>query len=137
MLPSIIRKKNRNNLDVVAQGKILPSLRDVFNIILTFMLITFSRIFFRSSTMSQSFLFIKNIFSTSLFDKVSVVVPVSLLFFILFFTIIEWIGREQQHGLEQFALKWTKWIRWLFYFVLMILILAFSGNAQEFFYFQF
>jgi len=137
MVPSIIRKTNRKNLDVVAQGKILPSLRDIFNIILTFLLITFSRIFFRSSDMTQAFHYVKNIFSTSIFEKVTVVVPVSLLFFILFFTIIEWIGREQQHGLEQFALRWKKWIRWLFYFVLVILILAFSGNAQEFFYFQF
>jgi D-alanyl-lipoteichoic acid acyltransferase DltB (MBOAT superfamily) len=137
MMPSIILKTNRKYLDVVAQGKILPSIRDVAYILLTFMLITFSRIFFRSSDMSQAFHFIKNIFSSSFFEKITVNIPISLLFFIGFFTIIEWISRGQQHGLEQFALNWNKWIRWLFYFVLVILIFAFSGNAQQFFYFQF
>jgi len=137
MLPSMIRKTNRKYLDVVAQEKLLPSLQDVFNIFLTFILITFSRIFFRSSDMAQAFQFVKSIFSSSFFETVTIAIPATLLIFIAFFTVVEWIGRSQQHGLERFGLKWKKGFRWLLYFVLVVLILAFSGNAQEFFYFQF
>ena len=137
LIPSILRKTNRKNLDVVAQGKRLPSLRDVFNIFLTFMLVTFSWIFFRSMDMSQALHYIKSIFSISLFEKATVVPSISLIVLILFFTLVEWIGREQQYALEQFGLKWKKWLRWLFYYILAILIFAFSGNAREFIYFQF
>jgi D-alanyl-lipoteichoic acid acyltransferase DltB (MBOAT superfamily) len=137
LIPSILRKTNRKNLDVVAQGKILPSLRDVFNIFLTFTLITFSWIFFRSTDISQALHYIKSIFSASFFEKISIVPSSSLIFLIIFFIAVEWIGREQQHGLEQLGLKWKRWVRWLFYCILVILIFAFSGNAQEFIYFQF
>jgi len=137
MMPSVIRKTNRKNLDTVAQGKILPSLREILNMFITFTLITFSWIFFRSNDMPQAFHYIKGIFSVSFFEKAVINPPVSLVFFIVFFTLIEWAGREQQYALEKFGLKWKKGIRWLFYYILVILILAFSGNAQEFVYFQF
>jgi len=137
LIPLVIRKTNRKYLNVVAQGRILPSLRDIFNIFLTFALITFSWIFFRSDSISQALHYIKSIFSVSIFEKITVIPPMSLIFIIIFFIIIEWIGREQQYALEQFGLKWKKWIRWLFYYILVILIFAFSGNAQKFIYFQF
>ena len=35
-LPLLVREKNRNNLEVVAIGKIVPSFRDFFNILMTF-----------------------------------------------------------------------------------------------------
>ena len=136
MMPSVIRKTNRKNLDIVAQGKILPSLREVFTIFLTFTLITFSWIFFRSENISQAVHYIKNLF-TSLFEKATIFPSISLVILIVFFTVVEWMGREQQYALEQFGLKWKKWIRWLFYYILAILIFAFSGNAREFIYFQF
>jgi len=137
MIPSVIRKTNRKNLDIVAQNKRLPSWQELGNVLVTFILITFSRIFFRSENILQAIHYIKNIFSASFFEKVSIIPSTTLIFLILFFTVVEWIGREQKHGLEQFGLKWKKWVRWLFYFILGILIFAFSGNAQEFFYFQF
>jgi len=137
LIPSVIRKTNRKNLDTVAQGKLLPSLRDVSNILVTFVLITFSWIFFRSRNIAQASHYIKSIFSASLFEKISVAPSLSFVLIFIFFILVEWFGREWQHGLEQFALKWKKWLRWLFYFVLVLLILAFSGSAQEFIYFQF
>jgi D-alanyl-lipoteichoic acid acyltransferase DltB (MBOAT superfamily) len=137
MIPSIIAKTNRKNLDIVAQGKILPSLRDIFGIFTTFTLVAFSWIFFRSETISQAGHCIKSIFSISFFEKITTIPPVFLILLVLFFIIVEWIGREQQYALERFGLKWKKWVRWLFYYMLVILIFAFSGSAQEFIYFQF
>lgn len=42
IMPSIILKTNRNNLEIVAMNKLIPSLRDVFNILLTFSLTVFA-----------------------------------------------------------------------------------------------
>jgi hypothetical protein len=136
-MPSIIMKTNRKNLDIVAQGKIFPSFRDIFNIFSTFSLITLSWIFFRSETMSQAVYSVKNIFSTSFFEKITLSPSISLILLTLFFIIVEWIGREQQYALEKLGLKWKRWLRWLFYYILVFLIFALSGSAQEFIYFQF
>ena len=46
ILPSIIFKSNRRNLDVVAQGRVLPSLTEFLQITSTFLLATFAWIFF-------------------------------------------------------------------------------------------
>jgi D-alanyl-lipoteichoic acid acyltransferase DltB (MBOAT superfamily) len=137
MMPSVIQKTNRKNLDIVAVGKLFPSLRDISNMLVTFILITLSRIFFRSTDMPQALHYVKTVFSVSIFEKVSIIPSITLIILIIFFTVVEWIGRTQQYGLEQFGLRWKKWIRWLFYYGLAILIFAFSGNAQEFIYFQF
>jgi hypothetical protein len=60
-----------------------------------------------------------------------------IVFFIAVFMVIEWAGREGNFALERFGLKWNKPFRWGFYFLLGITILLFSGNKQQFIYFQF
>ena len=60
-----------------------------------------------------------------------------LIFLVLIFIIIEWVGREQEFALEQFGLNWYKYLRWFFYYVLAMLIILFVGQKQEFIYFQF
>lgn len=48
ILPSIIMKTNRNNLETVAQGNLLPTLKEFFQMIITFTLAVFAWIFFRA-----------------------------------------------------------------------------------------
>ena len=62
ILPSIILKTNRTNLDIVAQGKTFPSLKEVGQIALTFSLTTFAWIFFRSESIGGALKYIGRIF---------------------------------------------------------------------------
>lgn len=142
IMPSILLKTNRNNLDIVAQGRILPSWKEFFSMTLTFGLTVFAWIFFRSENLNFAFDYIAKIASKSIlqipyFSGIGTSIP--LLILLLFFFLIEWIGREKKFALQTIGLSWKKPIRWCFYIFLVVNIYYFSciGSNQQFIYFQF
>jgi alginate O-acetyltransferase complex protein AlgI len=135
-LPLLLANKNRNNIGIVAEGKLLPNVRELFSIGITFLLTVFAWIFFRANNMTHALSYIKGIFTKSLLT-IPTVLPYSIFGLLLFFIIIEWLGRENQYALQRFGLKWPKALRLSFYYLLIILIFAFMGKEQEFIYFQF
>lgn len=140
IMPSIIFNSNRNNLDIVAKGKYVPSLKEFFAVGLTFTLTVFAWIFFRANNLTHAFAYIGKIFSMSLFkvpyfEGIGKIFPIVLLTGIFF--IIEWIGREQQYAIERLGLKWYKPIRWAMYYAIILIIYNFLGPEQQFIYFQF
>lgn len=144
IMPSIIIGTNRNNLNIVAQGKYFPGIRDFFSILLTFSLTVFAWIFFRSDNVHVAMAFIRHIFTKSLFTipffpSVDFATPFFFFCFLLLFIITEWLQREHQYALQFLGLKWPQIIRWLFYFILLLIIYYFSvkSSTQPFIYFQF
>ena len=135
-LPLLLTNNNRNNLEVVAMGKLLPSLKDFFKIALTFGLTVFAWIFFRAESLTHAFNYIGGIFSHSLFT-LPTVFSLNIIFLIIFFFVMEWFGREDRFALESFGLKWPSFLRIGFYYFIIFLIIMFMGNEQEFIYFQF
>lgn len=136
IMPSIILNTNRNNLDMVAQGKYLPSLKEFFAVVLTFALTVFAWIFFRSESLGNALNFIAGICSPSLFSMPTVL-PKVLFLLLLFFIIIEWLGREHQYAIATFGFKLPKIVRFAFYYALILAIFYFAGSEQQFIYFQF
>lgn len=66
-LPLLLTNNNRNNLETVAQGKLLPSIKELSFIFLTFGLTVFAWIFFRAENIGHAISYISEIFSSSLF----------------------------------------------------------------------
>jgi len=139
IMPSIILKTNRNNLEIVAMNKLIPSLRDVFNILLTFSLTVFAWIFFRAESVHHAIEYIVGIFNASLFTIPDVkTAAYATLILIGFFMLIEWIGREHQFALQDFLVKKPRFIRWLFYgFIILLIGLFLQTHETPFIYFQF
>ena len=137
-LPLLIFNKNRQHLEIVAKGKNLPTFKEFFQILITFGLTVFAWIFFRAENIRHAFSYISEIFSTSLISMPGFKNPI-LIFLVLIFIIIEWVGREQEFALEQFGLNWYKYLRWFFYYFITIAIIIsyFEGQEQQFIYFQF
>ena len=54
-LPLLLLKRNRTNLGVVAEGRVLPSLRELFQMGITFLLTVVAWVFFRSDSLNQAF----------------------------------------------------------------------------------
>lgn len=137
ILPSIIFKSNRRNLDVVAQGRILPSFNELFQVTSTFLLSTFAWIFFRAESIQHALEFIQNIFTPELFSFPKMYSIQVLLLIPLFFS-IEWVGRESNYAIEELEIKVkSRLLRWCFYYFIGILIFLYSGHHQAFIYFQF
>ena len=142
ILPSIILKTNRNHLEIVAQGKIFPTLKETAQIAMTFSLTVFAWIFFRAENMEHALHYLSGIFSPSLFTfpKFNDMGNAkTLLGLIIIFLLVEWQGRENQYALEGMKNIIFKPIRWLSY-ILILLCMYFYGNfgkTVEFIYFQF
>jgi len=137
IMPSIVFETNRKNLDIVAQGKLIPSFRDFLSIILTFCLTVLAWIFFRAESIHHAFHYVAGIFSPSLFTAPDIPKSgLTILILVLGFMIVEWLGREGQFALSNFY-KIPQPVRWLFYFGILLLMFIFQGEAQAFIYFQF
>lgn len=140
ILPSIIMKTNRNNLETVAQGNLLPTVKEFFQMTITFTLAVFAWIFFRAENITHALSYISGIFSKSLFS-IPTITPhfpvLIIIILIIIFTIIEWLGREQKYAIAMLGTKWKSSLRYAMYYAIIIAIFWFAGKDQQFIYFQF
>jgi alginate O-acetyltransferase complex protein AlgI len=139
-LPIFITKKNRNNLDIVAKGKYLPSIKEFLLMLFTFGLTVFAWIFFRAENIEHAINYIFEIFSNTLFTypKYDLDDSKKTIFILLFiFIIIEWFGREDQFAIQKLGLKWKYQLRYIMYYFIIYTIFYFEGGEQTFIYFQF
>jgi len=136
----LLTKKNRNNLDIVAQNKKLPNIKDIVNILLTFSFVVFSWIFFRAENISHAFSYLATIFSKSLFSCPNLLElkhAIVCLILIIVMLISEFITRKLEHPLKFNETLFTRKLRWLIYIIIILLIINFPGEKQNFIYFQF
>ncbi len=140
IMPSIIFNTNRNNLDIVARGKYLPTFKEFISIVFTFALTVFAWIFFRANNVEHAFHYISKIFSDSIFTipafwEIRKAIPI--MYITAGFMLIEWIGREDHYAIERIGIGWYKPIRWAMYYGIVLIIFYFAGSKQQFIYFQF
>jgi alginate O-acetyltransferase complex protein AlgI len=137
ILPSIIVKSNRKNLNSVAEGRFFPSLNEFLSMLLTFMLSTFAWIFFRSKTLGEAFEYISAMCTHTMFSMPQIK-PVFLSILLVCFVLIEWLGRNSNFALQTLGLTWAKPLRWSFYLFLVMMIGSHIQIAETaFIYFQF
>lgn len=127
IMPSIILKTNRTNLETVAQGKLLPTIKEFFQMVVTFGLAVFAWIFFRAENIGHAVSYISEIFSKSLFSIPSIR-PHFLILLIIIFMIIEWLGREEEYAIAKFGVKWRRPLRYAMYYTIIAAIFWFAGK---------
>ena len=138
-LPLILLGKNRKYRNVVAEGRTLPSLRELGQMLLTFLLAMMGWILFRADSIEQAGQYYTHMFSTlfdgsptltSNMDAWVVFVAVTVM------TVVEWLNRDREH---EFARQpRNRFLRWSGYIALLFMIGAFMvTNEMPFIYFQF
>lgn len=135
MLPSLLRT-TKPDMEIVAKGRVFATPKEMLQILLTFSATVFMFIFFRATSMTEAFQYVGEIFSMSAFTKPEGVKN-EVIWLVLFFIFVEWMGRENHYALEKMGSGWPKPLRLGFYYLLMILIFMYAGTGQEFIYFQF
>lgn len=134
-LPLMLMNKNRQNLQIVAQGKFLPTVKEFFSMLLTFGLTLLAWVFFRSPSISDSIQYIGIIFSKSFFNLPSID-SMYFLIVIMIFMLVEWTNREKKHALEienaPVVLRRAAYVA-----ISFVVILAYSSKPVDFIYFQF
>lgn len=139
-IPLLLTNNNRNNLETVALGKYLPSLKEFFSMLLTFGLTVIAWIFFRANSIVHASTYISKIFSKSIFS-----IPVfdgrpkalTTIILIFIFVLIEWHGRERQYAISHLGVGLKRPYRYALYYTIIFAIYWFGGKEQQFIYFQF
>jgi alginate O-acetyltransferase complex protein AlgI len=139
-LPLLLLNKNRTNTNTVAQGKHLPSLKEFYQIGITFSLTVLAWVFFRAENIGHAFSYLSTIFSKTIFSipnfsgkRTALITLIIISIFIL----VEWSGRNEQYAIAKLGFEWNPYLRRSFYFLIMLLITLFLGKEQQFIYFQF
>lgn len=135
--PLLLLGKNRKYTDVVAKDRLLPSVKEVFQMLITFMLVVIGWIIFRAETIHQAWDYIvcmvtKFHFSMPAHGK-------DPLIYIAILLIIEWLQRQKQFGLqlEEKGIFRHRAVRWTIYYIVFIATFLLAGKQEEFIYFQF
>lgn len=136
IIPSIVFNTNRHNMEIVAKGRLFAKPKEIFHILTTFSLTAFAFIVFRANTIADAFSYITKIFSASLFTKPEGIRN-EVVWLLIIFIIIEWLGRENQYALEKLGFRWPKLLRLSFYYLILLIIFMYAGSSQQFIYFQF
>jgi len=139
-LPLLLGKKHRSNMDVVAQGRLLPSIGELARMGATMFLTAIAWIVFRSANLHDAWTALSALFSPTLLSLPTIsglkgALIATALSVILFG--IEWLGRENAYGIQKFLINRPKVFRISFYYALVFAIFWFSGKSQQFIYFQF
>jgi D-alanyl-lipoteichoic acid acyltransferase DltB (MBOAT superfamily) len=141
IMPSIVFNTNRNNMDIVAKDSYLPSIKELFSIVLTFGLTVFAWIFFRAESIGHALNYISEICSTSLFafpKFTGISKALTTMVLVVFFIIVEWIGRDGQYAIGNIGITWKKQYRYaMYYFIIFLIIYYGNFGDNQFIYFQF
>jgi D-alanyl-lipoteichoic acid acyltransferase DltB (MBOAT superfamily) len=140
-MPLILLGKNRNYMNTVAEGKLLPNINEIFQMGSTFLLVLIGWILFRSESIWQAIEYLremvnKNLFNlTMLYNKRKALITT---IYITIMLIVEWFGRNTQFGLDTFAKTWKKPYRWIAYLsIASLILLNIKSEEIPFIYFQF
>lgn len=140
-LPLLLSKKNRIHTNVIAEHSYLPSIKELLQVMITFSITTIAWVFFRAESVAHALQFLRAMFSIDLYSLPvysirKLIYPTSIL--IVFFVIIEWLGRRHKYAIENILFKLNKPLRWLFYTIIIFLIGMYMQTEETpFIYFQF
>ncbi len=124
---------------VVGQDTFFPTLTEIGQVLLTFSIVTFSRIFFRSESITDAFKFIKRIFSNFSYGTYHHPMGYRMVDFyvlIILFTLYEYAIRKDERSPFKFQ---SKVVRFVCYTIVILSMLLFydDGIDRSFIYFQF
>ncbi|RZA00025.1 MAG: MBOAT family protein, partial [Sphingobacteriaceae bacterium] len=142
IMPQVLFKTKKATTSIVAENTLLPSVKEFFQVLGTFILTTFVWIFFRAETLTKAFSYIGGIFKfndLNPFAHQELGKGCAICFMLIIpFMLVEWVGRRNNYAIERFGLTWSKPLRWSFYALLIFVVGMYMNlGGSEFIYFQF
>lgn len=136
-LPLFFAGKNRKHKDEIAKGRILPTIKEMCQMLCTFLLVLIGWIIFRAETIYQAWNYI--VCMVTKFDFILPRHGKDPLIYIAILIVIEWLQRNKQFGmqLENKGILRYRAVRWGLYYALFITTFLLAGNQANFIYFQF
>ena len=138
-LPLILMGKNRKYTNQIAEGRILPTIKEVGQMLLTFFLVVIGWVLFRSVDIYGFIYYMKEIMGDSLLAiPIRKKVVLGNIVFIVFMLVIEWLQRGKEHGLFFLSQVKSYMVRYSIVVLIIEFILVFKvTTSSQFIYFQF
>ena len=92
---------------------LLPSLKELIGMVLTFTLVMFTFVIFRAATITEAFNYYSKIVSKSLFS-VPVAIHINVLALVFLFMIVEWCGKTNDYAIEKLPFVKSTPVKWAF-----------------------
>jgi D-alanyl-lipoteichoic acid acyltransferase DltB (MBOAT superfamily) len=138
IMPSVLLGTNRGSAASEDRGELIPTIKGLLSMVVTFSLTVFTWILFRVDSVGAAIHYISTIFSKSTWTVPSEVqVPWSLVFLIAVFFAIEWLGRRNQYALGSIGMSLSSPVRWSLYYAIVLVTFFFQESNRTFIYFQF
>lgn len=132
-LPLLLFGKNKKYKNTVAEGRVLPTLMEMQQMLTTFVLAVFGWIIFRASSIGELWDYLSAMVSNwNICDELE---GKKALFFIAILLIVEWFNRTKAHAFA-FYIR-NIYLRWGVYLATTLLCLTQAGKQVQFIYFQF
>ena len=139
-LPLLLLNKNRTHTtSIVATDRNLPTLREFFQMTLTFSFVTFAWIFFRMHVLGDAVGYVKLIITDTIKHPVQLFTkqPALVIFYyIVPFILIDWYFRKNERSPNFYKITFIRYLFYLF-MIFEILISINPKNNSSFIYFQF
>ena len=137
----ILTGKNRKYTNQVAEGRILPTFKEVGQMLVTFFLAVIGWIIFRSAHIHDFLRFLSGVCDASLFTMPWFQTMNSLLLMVgsaLLMLLVEWIQRAKEHGLAFGGNPKYELVRMAFYLMITLMVFVLQApRTTQFIYFQF
>ena len=128
----------------MAEGRILPTLKEAGQMLLTFFLAVIGWIIFRAESIGMAWEYFcgmmqsDTLLASYRFFKRPSLWPTNL--FIIIMLVVEWLQRGKEHGMSKnnklFRIK-NEYVLAAVYALLLILFILYGGQLTSFIYFQF
>ncbi|WP_225035568.1 MBOAT family O-acyltransferase [Winogradskyella sp. SM1960] len=134
-MPLLLMNRNRIHTNIIAEHRILPSVKEFLQVIVTFALTLLAWVFFRANTITDAFLYLERLFQFSFkIDRLTLErFSYEMIPLVLVLLGIEWITRTKQHPVK----NTTTPMLWSMILLLLIFVFGSFSSVQEFIYFQF
>ncbi len=136
-IPLIITGRSGKNINIVAEGKLFPSVKEIIQMGTTFAITSFAWVFFKAPSLGEGIKYISGIFSHEFFPVNNNFFSRHTIFLLFIFLFSEWFLFRYDNCEERFS-KFNPVIRRAVYALVLVLIFLFMQNAAStFIYFQF
>ncbi|WP_299396367.1 MBOAT family O-acyltransferase [uncultured Gelidibacter sp.] len=136
-IPLLLSGANRKNTNVVAENRLLPSIKEFFQMSLTFTLVCMAWVFFRAPSISIALDYFGRMFANSFLPENFYYFKPQLIFLIVVFIVFEWFLFRYDDYLLRFS-KLPPILRRSFYVCIGFIMYLFMVNeSTTFIYFQF
>ena len=132
-LPLILLGKNRKYTDTIAEGRWLPNLKELGQMVLTFVLAVLGWILFRSQSIGETLDFYTGLVNGGWhgFNP-----PMRAITFVAMMMVVEWLQRGREHGLDMSGVRYRA-VRYACYLTVLAMIFMYGVFNETFIYFQF